>query len=144
MTDPATLAGIHRAAFTVPRPWSAAEIAAVLGTAGTFLCAEAEGFLLGRVVADEAELLTLAVLPGAQRSGVGIRLVASFLAQARARGAATAYLEVAADNAAALGLYARAGFSETGRRKDYYTAPDDAQTDALILSRRVEQSAGNF
>lgn len=134
---PEDLAAIHAAAFTTPRPWSAAEITDLLSGPGAFLIAEPGGFLIGRVIADEAELLTVAVRPDARGRGLGTRLVAAFLGEARTRGATAAFLEVAADNVAARALYARSGFSETGRRPRYYTTPDEKRIDALILARTL-------
>ncbi len=133
--DLATLAAIHAASFVNPRPWSAPELRALLDGTGTFLLAEPGGFLIGRTVADEAELLTLAVAPDRRRGGIGARLIAAFTAEALARGSATAFLEVAADNAAALALYRRHGFAETGRRRRYYADGPGAPVDALVLCR---------
>lgn len=118
---PADLAGLHaRCFFTAPRPWSAAEFASLLSSAGVFLLSRPGGFLLGRVVADEAELLTLAVAPEARRQGLGRALTADFAATAHAQGAATAFLEVAEANAAARSLYAGLGWREAGLRRGYY------------------------
>ena len=135
--DLPTLAAIHAASFVNPRPWSAPELRALLDGSGTFLLAEPGGFLIGRAIADEAELLTLAVAPDRRRGGIGARLVAAFTAEAQARGAATAFLEVAADNTAALALYRRHGFAETGRRPRYYTDGPGAPVDALVLCRAL-------
>lgn len=121
----------------MPRPWSAAEITATLATAGAFLLTAEAGFLIGRVIADEAELLTLAVAPPARRAGTGQRLVEAFLSEARARGAAVAFLEVAADNAPALALYLGAGFAENGRRPRYYLDRDGSLHDALVMACTV-------
>ena len=134
---PDRLAAIHAASFTVPRPWDATEFAALLDGPGVVLLTESEGFLLGRVVADEAEILTLAVHPAARRSGLGRALVAAFLAEAQRRGARRAFLEVAAVNTAALALYRSAGFIESGRRKGYFTSADRTRFDARVLSRAV-------
>lgn len=134
---PEDLARVHAAAFVAPRPWSGGEIAGLLANPLTFLITESQGFLIGRVVADEAELLTLAVSPAARRHGTGRALVAGFLIEARSRGATQAFLEVAADNAAAIALYLQAEFTESGRRKRYYTAPDGTAIDALVLSRAL-------
>ncbi|SOB94400.1 GNAT family N-acetyltransferase [Rhodobacter maris] len=130
---PEALAVLHSACFTTPRPWSAAEFSELLASAPCFLLSEPEAFLLGRVIADEAELLTLAVAPGARRQGKAARLVTGFAAEARARGASAAFLEVAASNAPARALYAAAGWTEAGRRKRYYHAPDGTTEDALVL-----------
>lgn len=132
---PEALAALHAAGFTHPRPWSAAEFADLLAARGVFVAGDAEGFVLGRVIADEAELLTLAVAPGARRAGRGRALLAAFEAEAAARGAVSAFLEVAADNAAARALYAGAGWSETGRRRAYYSAPGGARVDAVLMGR---------
>ncbi|MGL4278861.1 MAG: ribosomal protein S18-alanine N-acetyltransferase [Albidovulum sp.] len=137
MTDPATLAGIHAASFRNPRPWSADEIAAILSGTGTFLLTAPHGFLIGRAIAGEAELLTLAVAPDARRQGSGGRLLADFLAESARRGAESAFLEVAADNAAALALYRRHGFAEAGRRRGYYRDSPGEALDAIVMSRRL-------
>ena len=128
---------IHAACFTLPRPWTAPEIKALLDSPHVFALIESGGFLLGRAVAGEAELLTLAVLPAARRQGLGARLVQAFLAEARARQSKQAFLEVAAGNTGAIALYERAGFAQVGRRKAYYTGADGQSDDALVLSRAL-------
>lgn len=125
------LAALHGRAFTVPRPWSAAEFAGLLDSPLCFLVSVPGGFALGRVVAGEAELLTIAVEPEQQGQGIGRGLMAAFLAEARARGAEHVFLEVAADNARARALYAGAGFVETGRRRGYYDG-----VDAVVMVRQ--------
>lgn len=136
MTGAARLAAIHAEAFDGPgeTPWSAAAFADLLAQAGVFAVEGPDGFILMRVVADEAEILTLAVRPGARRGGVGGRLVGEGVLAAAARGAVRVFLEVAEDNAAARALYARAGFAEAGRRRGYYAGADGARRDALILA----------
>jgi ribosomal-protein-alanine N-acetyltransferase len=107
-----------------------------------FLLVEGDaGFLLGRAVAGEAELLTLAVAPEARRRGLGRKLVARFLYQARLRGAESAFLEVAADHAAACALYHQAGFATVGRRRGYYPVPGEPALDALVLRRVLSEPA---
>ena len=124
---PDALAALHVRCFDgAPRPWSADEFATLLSSTGSFLLTRPQGFLLGRVVADEAELLTLAVAPEGRRQGRGRALTAEFAAAARAGGAATAFLEVAAGNAAARALYAAQGWTEAGRRRGYYGPGRDA------------------
>jgi ribosomal-protein-alanine N-acetyltransferase len=80
--------------------------------------------LLLRVAADEAEILTIGVT--ARRLGVGRALLVAGVEKVRALGAAKMFLEVAADNAAARGFYAQAGFVEVGRRPNYYANGADA------------------
>jgi ribosomal-protein-alanine N-acetyltransferase len=130
---PAELSAIHAACFTTPRPWTEAEFAGYLTNRHVFLLEEEGGFLLGRVIADEAELLTIAVAPVARRAGIGRRLVRGFLAEAARRGAVTAFLEVADTNAPAIALYRAAGFAASGRRKGYYTLPEGGAVDAIVM-----------
>lgn len=129
---PARLAEIHATAF--PAPWDAAAFEALLAQTGVFVLEAPDGFILLRAVADEAEILTLAVRPASRRSGLGAALVEQGAAASAARGARRLFLEVAQDNTPALALYARAGFAEAGRRPGYYARPDGSQQDALILA----------
>lgn len=127
-----TLADLHLRCFgSHPRPWSAAEIEDLLTSPLNFLIDAPQGFLIGRSVVDEAELLTLAVAPEARRQGVARALMAQFRATSLSRGAAQAFLEVASDNAAALALYTADGWERAGLRRHYYAPGIDA-----ILMRR--------
>ncbi|MEP3346539.1 MAG: GNAT family N-acetyltransferase [Litoreibacter sp.] len=125
------LAALHAKCFTTPRPWSASEFASFQETA--FTLTHPHGFLLGRVIADEAELLTLAVDPAARRQGVARALVQDYKARCIDDGANVAFLEVASDNAAAIALYQSSGFTEAGKRRNYYRRPDGTMLDALVL-----------
>ena len=92
------------------------------------------GFLIGRIAADEFEILNMAVSQAHRRSGIGSRLLESALEFSRTVGSARAYLEVRASNAPAISLYARHGFTECGRRAGYYRDPLE---DALLLCLRL-------
>lgn len=128
----AALAALHEAAFPPAEAWGPDAIRLMLEMPGAFgLHAPGEGFVLARVAADEAEILTLAVAPPARRRGLGGALLGAAMAGAAARGAAAMFLEVAERNAPARALYAAAGFAEAGRRRRYYA--DGA--DALVLRR---------
>lgn len=129
--DPSVLAGLHATAFGAP--WSRDEFADLLRQPGVLALVEPDGFILIRVVLDEAEILTLAVRPEARRAGLGGRLVGRGALAAAQAGAVRLFLEVAEDNTAARALYDRAGFGMIGRRKAYYAAADGARTDALVL-----------
>ena len=128
---PDELSILHRKSFIRPRPWSAEEFAALLSSRGTFLVSEGAAFLLGRALAGEAELLTVAVPAPVRRQGIGRRLLRQFHDHARSRGAREAFLEVSSDNAAACALYLGEGWVETGRRRSYY----GPGSDALVLRR---------
>lgn len=134
---PATLARLHALSFTTPRPWGESEFAGFLAQPQSFLLTEGESFLLGRVIVDEAELLTLATPPDQRGKGAAKRLVSAFLDQSRARGAASAFLEVAADNAPARHVYTQAGFTESGHRRSYYRSPEGRYTDAIVMTRTL-------
>ena len=93
--------------------------------------------MLGRVIADEAELLTMAVHPDARRQRIGQFLLNSYEAEAQKRGAKVSFLEVADNNAAAITLYTRQNYVQTGRRPLYYKSPTGERIDALIMSRQL-------
>lgn len=133
----AKLARIHAASFVTPRPWSETEIAQLLADSACFLVTSAQGFLLGRAVLDEAEILTLAVDPVARRQGQARRLIHDFEGICRNKGVENAYLEVASDNAAALALYHAAGFVVKGRRPRYYRSPEGTLKDAEIMGKVI-------
>ena len=133
---PQALARLHAAAFAgTDRPWSAAEFASLLALPGALLLGDARAFLLGRLAADEAEVLTLATGTAHRRQGLASALLARFEGEARTRGAARAFLEVAEDNAPARALYAKAGYAEVGRRPRYYARAQGRPVAALILAR---------
>ncbi|MBL6456055.1 GNAT family N-acetyltransferase [Belnapia sp. T6] len=135
--DAAALAALHAAAFPPTEAWGPDAMALMLGMPGAFgLWEPGAGLVLARAVADEAEILTLAVAPARRRQGSGAELLAGAMQGAILRGAAAMFLEVAEGNAAALALYRAAGFAEVGRRRRYYA--DGA--DALVLRRDLSPS----
>ncbi len=129
------MAAAHARAF--PAPWGAAEFENLLGATGVFgFVIESEqpaGMILCRLVAGEAEVLTLAVAPEFRGRGLARALMAAALGVARQRGAAEAFLEVAVDNAAAIGLYRALGFSQSGLRRAYYDRGPAGRVDALVM-----------
>ncbi|WP_147108004.1 ribosomal protein S18-alanine N-acetyltransferase [Tateyamaria sp. syn59] len=128
---PDALAAIHRAAFTHERPWTAKEFEELLANPLTRLETSAHGFALWRGIAGEAELLTIAVAPAAQRRGIGARLMADWMEKAT-MSCTEAFLDVAADNAAAIHLYQRYGFETAAKREAYYRRKN-IRIDALIM-----------
>jgi ribosomal-protein-alanine N-acetyltransferase len=121
-------------------PWPRKSFESFIDRAGvTFIVAEDSAREKGIVgyavlirVADEAELLNLAVAGDSRRGGIGSSLLQGLLEAASRDGVTTVYLEVRESNAAARGLYAAHGFVEVGRRRGYYQRPTE---DALILQR---------
>ncbi len=94
----------------------------------------AVGFIIGQLAADEAEIISIGVAPDWQRAGLGRMLVEGLARAARRGEAKRLFLEVAADNAAAIGLYSKLGFVEVGRRKGYYERSPGVAIDALVLA----------
>lgn len=126
------MAAIHAAAFPPDDAWSAAIFRSQLRLPGVLgLVHRDGGLILVRVAADEAEILTLAVVPAARRHGIAATLLRQAIVALRDLGARALFLEVAVNNTAALALYRRAGFTDVGRRRRYY--PDGS--DALVLRR---------
>jgi ribosomal-protein-alanine N-acetyltransferase len=135
----ALLGALHAEAFAPAERWSAQAIGLLMALPGHVgLIAtdggEPAGFALGRVAAQEAEVLTLAVRPAARRAGTARALMRALMAESARRGAGEMFLEVAADNAAARALYAGLGAAEAGRRRRYYPDGSDALVLRLALS----------
>lgn len=127
---PEQMASIHKAAFAPGRGWSVAEIEDLCRSERIACFSFRDGFALVRTLAEEAELLTLAVHPEGQRRGTAGAIMREWMAKSPAK---TAFLEVAADNRAALSLYARHGFATHGYRKAYYSRPDQPPVDAVLM-----------
>jgi ribosomal-protein-alanine N-acetyltransferase len=120
--------------------WTRSQCAGILPMAGVSLMLAHDngsdqpvGFSLSRAVADESELLLLAVAPDHQHRGIGRLLLEQFVEQARAAGARRVHLEVR-DGNPAVQMYRRAGFRPVGRRPDYYRGSDGRQYDAITLA----------
>jgi ribosomal-protein-alanine N-acetyltransferase len=138
------LAGMHMICFA--EPWNARAMADLLAMPGTegriavdggslrpaLAAPGPAGLVLWRRMVDEAEILTLAVLPPWRGCGIGGRLLAAALDGAAGGGAGAMFLEVAIDNGAALALYHRLGFEQVGVRKGYYGVGD-----GLTMRRRL-------
>ncbi len=98
------------------------------------LAGEVAGFLMGREVADEAEIFTLAVTPRYRRQGHGSVLISAAMRGLRSRGVRSVFLEVRESNAPAIAFYEKHGFAKMGVRKGYYRDPDEA---AVTMVRKL-------
>jgi [ribosomal protein S18]-alanine N-acetyltransferase len=92
------------------------------------------GFIIGRQMADEAEVLNLAVAPSSRRKGQGGALLKAALGEFRVHGVSRVYLEVRESNVAARAFYAKYGFSQTSKRPKYYRKPEEA---AIVMEMRL-------
>jgi len=135
VADAEAMAGAHALCFDAP--WSPAAFAELLASPGVFgaLAAEegAPALILCRVAAGEMEVLTIGVAAQARRRGLACALMAAAIAAGREAGATDVFLEVAADNAAAIGLYERLRFMRSGVRKGYYRRGAEASVDAVAM-----------
>lgn len=129
---PAELADIHAEAFEAP--WDEAAMASLLDSPGVFVRGDDQGFIMMRVIVDEAEILTVGVRPSARRGGRGRQLVEQAIVESAARGAERMFLEVAESNAAARALYVSCGFEVVGQRRGYYQRTDGSREDALMMA----------
>lgn len=135
------IAALHEVCFE--DSWNAETVANLLAAFGGFGLiaikgAEPIAFAIGRVAADESEILAIGVVPALRRIGIGGRLLGATLLNAGQFGARRVFLEVAEDNASARSFYAAHGFVSVGRRRGYYWRLGKKATDALILSRSLE------
>jgi [ribosomal protein S18]-alanine N-acetyltransferase len=97
------------------------------------------GFLVGRRVEDQAEVLNMAVRADHRYKAEGSALLSAALEELGWRGAKNVYLEVRESNTSAISFYKKHGFSRSGRRKGYYRAPDEA---AMTMEKKLEGPTG--
>jgi [ribosomal protein S18]-alanine N-acetyltransferase len=88
------------------------------------------GFISGRRILDEAEILNLAVTPDTRRQGIGRQLLEALLEAWWAERVLKVFLEVRESNQTAIAFYCHHGFRQSGNRPGYYRNPDEA---ALVL-----------
>ncbi len=121
--------------------WTRSQCSGILPMSGVALMLATEGgdpvgFSLFRSVADEAELLLIAVLPSHHRQGIGRLLLDDFLQRAQSDGAGRVHLEVR-DRNPAIAMYRAAGFKPVGRRRKYYHGDDGRDFDALTFAKSL-------
>jgi ribosomal protein S18 acetylase RimI-like enzyme len=95
------------------------------------------GFIIYTIAADQADLVTLGIIPQSQQHGAGRFLIEQAFVHLKSLGVEKLFLEVAIDNAAALALYTRTGFVQVGTRPQYYTRTTGASTDAAVLLKTI-------
>ena len=139
---PAQLAEIHYAAFETQRPWSEVEFADLLALPHTFLVTATDAcFAIGRSVAGETELLTIACHPDRQRKGLARQCIRDFFKKCQDQSTQHVFLEVDAQNLGAISLYSELGFTKSGTRKAYYSHPDGSRSDAVLMSISFDRHA---
>jgi ribosomal-protein-alanine N-acetyltransferase len=136
--DAARLAQIHAASFH--RGWGEGEFESMLAERNTLVhrlkCGRRiAGFIVSRIGADEAEILSVAVDPGYRGRGLSRDLLLTHLGHLAGRSVRTVFLEVEENNQPARRLYQRTGFATVGRRERYYQQPGGEQLNALLMRR---------
>jgi ribosomal-protein-alanine N-acetyltransferase len=133
--------GVQKLIASVPEaaPWSAGGLLLALRNNLSLRVAEEHGSICGvivfRVMADEAEILNLAVASDLRRRGIGSSLLEEAVRASESARARKIFLEVRESNDTARNFYSRRRFIEAGRRRGYYREPSE---DALILLRMIE------
>jgi len=122
--------------------WTQAQCSGILIMPGVWMTlamrdGTPSGFSIARIVADEAELLLIGVVPDCRRMGIGGALVQRFLHVAATRGARRVFLEMRDGNDAGA-MYRSHGFEQVGRRANYYRGTSGQSFDALTLSYDLE------
>ncbi len=121
-------------------PWSEKSIASELNNPLSLWLAALEGdavvgYIGSQTVCGESDVMNVAVHPDWRRKGIGQMLIQCLIGQLQQKGSTSLTLEVRASNAAAIALYEKLGFYQTGRRPNYYRNPKE---DALILRKEWE------
>jgi [ribosomal protein S18]-alanine N-acetyltransferase len=143
MGDARAISEVHAGSFD--RPWGLMEferllmeenILAHVAIADAARSA-AQGFVLSRIAADEAEILSIAVAPVRRGEGISKKLLVAHCDMLSLSRVKTLFLEVEEGNAPALALYARHGFAEVARRDAYYRKADGSLATALVMRRTL-------
>ena len=121
-------------------PWSEKSVASELNNPLSLWLTAMEGdrvagYIGSQTVMDETDMMNVAVHPDFRRKGIAQALINKLVEQLKARGSRCLTLEVRASNTPAITLYEQLGFSEIGRRRNYYRNPRE---DALILRKEWE------
>ena len=136
--DAAAIAALHAASFR--RGWSEDEVERLLLDANVIAHRaqqgrELAGFILSRMAAGEAEILSVAIAPWCRGRGLAGKLLMWHLRRLAGLAVSTVFLEVEDGNTPALRLYDRAGFRQVGRRPGYYQQGSATAAAALVLRR---------
>ena len=136
-THVSAVAELEKLCFSAP--WSERSIASELQNEySLWLVEERDGVAVAYVGSQscppEADVMNVAVAPAFRRQGIGEGLMVALMDALRDKGMESLTLEVRASNSPAIALYDRLGFTEVGRRPNYYTDPRE---DALIMRKEL-------
>lgn len=135
------LTDIHEKCF--PRYWNRQAFTDFFAVKDTFAFLVEEGNIpiamtVYRVALDQADVMTIGVLPQWRRKGIAKMLVEKIIADCSELGVKKLFLEVEDGNEAGLNLYEQSGFKHISRRKLYYKQLDGSLTDALVMVKKLD------
>ena len=131
------MAKLHLLSGEHTRAWSEIEYKNLLDADTSRFFHTQNGFLIGRVIDQDAEILNLIIHPDYRRLGKASKLIGIFEKEAKDAGCARCFLEVAESNSSAKKLYKALGYLKVGQRNNYYKFVDGHKDDAAILSKEI-------
>ena len=134
---PFEMAKLHLLSGGHTRPWSQIEYKNLLDADTSRFFHTKNGFLIGRVIDQDAEILNVIIHPDYRRLGKASKLIGIFEKEAKDAGCSRCFLEVAESNSSAKKLYKTHGYLKVGQRKNYYKSIDGRKDDAEILSKEI-------
>ena len=134
---PFEMSKLHLLSGSLTRPWSENEYKNLLATDTIRFFYVENGFLVGRLVSSDAEILNVIVHPKYRRLGKARYLIGKFEKEAKNVGSSRCFLEVAESNSSAKKLYNALGYLKVGQRNNYYKFVDGRKDDAAILSKEI-------
>ena len=134
---PYEMAKLHLMSGSPTRSWSESEYKNLLATDTIRFFYVENGFLIGRLIGSDAEILNVIVHPKYRRLGKARYLIGKFEKEAKNVGSSRCFLEVAESNRPANKLYHDLGYLKVGQRKNYYEFVDGRKDNASILAKEI-------
>jgi ribosomal-protein-alanine N-acetyltransferase len=134
---PFEMAKLHLLSGSLTRPWSESEYKILLSTDTIRFFYVENGFLVGRLIGPDAEILNVIVHPKYRRLGKARYLIDKFEKEAKEEGSSKCFLEVAESNSRANKLYQSLNYLSVGQRKNYYEFVDGRKDNASILAKEI-------
>lgn len=134
---PFEMAKLHLLSGSLTRPWSESEYKILLSTDTIRFFYVENGFLVGRLIGPDAEILNVIVHPKYRRLGKARYLIDKFEKEAKEQGSSKCFLEVAESNSRANKLYQSLNYLSVGKRKNYYEFVDGRKDNASILAKEI-------
>ena len=128
------LASLHEMCFE--KAWSQSDFLSLLTLPTTVGLLSENAFILCSVCLDEAEILTIGVIPSERQKGIGLKLLNEMQLLLKGKGVSRFFLDVNEKNVSARRLYEKAGFEQVGLRKAYYEE-NGKNFDALLLKKEI-------